>query len=57
MIANDAVAMAQTLLGMLKNPTQYQPRKFVKQQADVQLMAKSYADLRTSSKLAGVSYE
>jgi len=47
-IPNDSLAMADTLITMLTNPTNTSPRDFVKQYGDVHQMAQSYADLRNS---------
>ena len=47
-VPNDALAMADTLITMLTNPTTVAPRAFVQAHGDVQKMAQSYADLRHS---------
>lgn len=44
--ANDSAMMAETLLNMLRNPSDCKPRAYVQQHGDVRVMAKAYADLR-----------
>ncbi|MBW2187346.1 MAG: glycosyltransferase [Deltaproteobacteria bacterium] len=44
--ANDSEIMAETLLNMLRNPSNFKPRPYVQQHGDVRVMAKAYADLR-----------
>lgn len=48
-VPNDSLAMADTLITMLTNPSDFSPRDFVKQNGDVHRMAQSYADLRHSA--------
>jgi len=50
-VPNDSLAMADTLITMLTNPSDFSPRDFVKQNGDVHRMAQSYADLRHSAPL------
>lgn len=44
--ANDAEIMAQTLLRMIRNPSNNKPRAYVQRHGDVRLMARAYANLR-----------
>lgn len=44
--ANDSELMAETLLNMLRNPSNGKPRAYVQRHGDVRVMAKAYADLR-----------
>lgn len=45
--ADDSQIMAQTLLKMLRSPSNAKPRAYVQAHGDVRVMAEAYADLRT----------